>query len=226
MHVNTAILFFTRTPAIEKYHKRVHQCDRDNQRLISRLYRHTQSILRRQSLPVIELNENQQHGNSFGERLTNAILYVFDRGFDRLIVVGSDCPLLKVADLRRASRLLDHGQQVLGHTRDGGAYLIGLRKKNFCPRQFRELPWTTAQLGQALEHYLRHAGETSLLPETWDLDDMAGLKSLLGRHFIASVLKIFLNLLKQSVPGGVIYPVRLKAPQCWICFFRGPPARS
>jgi 2-phospho-L-lactate guanylyltransferase (CobY/MobA/RfbA family) len=65
-------------------------------------------------------------GASFGERLENAIERLATLGYQKIVVVGSDCPNLSANDISEAFRLLDHKRLVLGPDHRGGCYLIGL----------------------------------------------------------------------------------------------------
>lgn len=73
-------------------------------------------------LPVFHFSDENQIGNSFGERFTNAIASVFEKGFTSVITIGNDTPHLKTQQLnilpnnwQRASPLLDH-QLMAGFT--------------------------------------------------------------------------------------------------------------
>lgn len=70
-----------------------------------------------------------QRGRDLGERMHNALAR--NPG---AILIGTDCPELTAADLRRAARLLDAGYHaVLAPAEDGGYALVALRrsKKHF-----------------------------------------------------------------------------------------------
>jgi len=65
-----------------------------------------------------------QRGRDLGERMFNA----FARARGPAIIIGTDCPELAPADLRRAARCLRGGYDaVLAPAEDGGYALIGLR---------------------------------------------------------------------------------------------------
>lgn len=64
-----------------------------------------------------------QRGNSFGDRLANAVDDAFALGHGQVIVAGIDAP---PPDLDRAFRLLDLHPLVAAPAKDGGVNLIGL----------------------------------------------------------------------------------------------------
>jgi rSAM/selenodomain-associated transferase 1 len=91
-----------------------------------------------------------QLGADLGERLASAFAVLLAEPGDRAIVMGSDCPDLGPAVLVEAFAALEERDLVLGPARDGGYYLIGLRRP--APALFEEVTWGTGQvLGQTLE---------------------------------------------------------------------------
>jgi uncharacterized protein len=66
-----------------------------------------------------------QRGRDLGERMYNA----FSKAKGPAILIGTDCPALRPADLRRAARLLAGAcDAVLAPAEDGGYALIGLKR--------------------------------------------------------------------------------------------------
>lgn len=226
MSTDTAILFFTLTTERELETKQVHKNERLNKLLISSIYRRTHRLLKRQPLPVIEFNEHKQVGCSFGERLSNAVTDVFSRGYQQLIIIGNDCPFLSLKDLQKSRRALESGYQVIGKSYDGGAFLIGVSKSSFCHQEFSSLPWTTPYLGAALEKYILQRGPISLLDSKVDLDDQAGLKTLLSQYYFFSLVKKWKNLLTSSFKQIRFNYILRSTFLINTCYFRGPPGIS
>ena len=69
-----------------------------------------------------------QSGADLGEKMFNALCHVLGRGYKRCLLIGSDIPQLKVAQLRGAMSLLDSSDVVICPTDDGGYYLIGMKE--------------------------------------------------------------------------------------------------
>lgn len=69
-----------------------------------------------------------QEGEGLGERMYHAIENVLSRGYSSCILTGSDIAELRSADLERAFGLLERADLVFGRSRDGGYYLIGMKK--------------------------------------------------------------------------------------------------
>lgn len=69
-----------------------------------------------------------QEGESMGERMYRAFCRVKKRGYERVVLTGSDIPELSAADISDAFRQLKKKDVVLGKTWDGGYYLIGMKQ--------------------------------------------------------------------------------------------------
>lgn len=87
-----------------------------------------------------------QQGNDLGQRMEHAFGYVFSKGYQEVILVGSDIPSLDTPILQHAFAALKSHDAVLGPTVDGGYYLIGFRSEvfnNLAPELFTNMPWST-----------------------------------------------------------------------------------
>ena len=115
------------------------------------------------------MRERDQRGGDLGERLAHAFDELIATEGDRALILGADCPELESGTLRGAFDQLESHDAVLGPARDGGYYLLGLRKP--APELFRDVEWSTPRvLDQTLER-LGLAGLTvALLPALDDLD--------------------------------------------------------
>ncbi len=69
-----------------------------------------------------------QKGPNLGERMHNSIKYILDKKYEKVILMGSDIPELKIEAVTVALEKLDLTDLCLGPTYDGGYYLIGMKK--------------------------------------------------------------------------------------------------
>ncbi len=197
---------------------------RKQQRVVAAQFiRHTHRVAVTSGLPILVISECHQHGSTFGERLADAFQQIFDRGFERVIAIGNDCPTLTAADLRVAAQKLDTANAVFGPAADGGAYLVGLRRDAFEPEAFAALDWQTDRTLADLEAYV--AGGFSCLSEKSDVDSATGLQRQLRSHLFPIFLKTrLLHLLNLSSPRWVDHPVFApKAALLSAVGLRGPP---
>ena len=94
---------------------------------------------------------------------------------DKVILVGSDCPLIDAAYVADAFDCLEDHDMVLGPVEDGGYALIGVRR--VLPPVFENMTWSTASVLSETCRRLNAAGiNYALLPLTWDVDRPADLK--------------------------------------------------
>lgn len=110
-----------------------------------------------------------QRGENLGERLIHAIKTVFEEGFTKTVILGSDSPTLPFNYVKEAFDLLNTHDLVIGPARDGGYYLIGLNKPQ--PSLFKNIHWSTSRvLHQTLEKAKQLHLKYYLLPEWYDVD--------------------------------------------------------
>jgi rSAM/selenodomain-associated transferase 1 len=122
----------------------------------------------------------EQHGADLGERLARAFDELLPDRADRAVILGADCPALDGAGLRAALEALERHDAVLGPTRDGGYYLVGLARR--APRLFRGIAWSTASvLEQTLERAREQHLGVRLLAPLEDLDTPEDLVRWLAR---------------------------------------------
>ena len=110
-----------------------------------------------------------QIGLNLGQRMDNAFKDGFDQGFDRIVLVGSDCPELTADILEEAFQVLDHHPVVLGPAADGGYYLVGLKQRR--SNVFQEIPWGTGNVLEKTCQAISFLGVSYvLLKQLSDLD--------------------------------------------------------
>ncbi len=116
-----------------------------------------------------------QNGNDLGERMLNSFKELFDQGFTRIILIGSDCLQLKTNTLEEAVTLLDSNTSVIGPSSDGGYYLLGLNK--LFPDLFVNKPWSTDQVfAKTVDDFINNGISYALLEELSDIDDATDLE--------------------------------------------------
>ncbi|HET7232589.1 MAG TPA: TIGR04282 family arsenosugar biosynthesis glycosyltransferase [Longimicrobium sp.] len=109
-----------------------------------------------------------------GGRMHEAFESAFAEGHRRVVIIGSDLPGITADLLREAFRLLDAHPAVLGPARDGGYYLLGLRR--MMPEIFDDIAWSTNAVFDATVARLASLGITpALLPVLGDVDLAADL---------------------------------------------------
>lgn len=85
-----------------------------------------------------------QGSGDIGQRMERAFDEAFQSGMERVIIVGTDIPRMTEDLVRKALAALTHSDVALGPARDGGYYLIGLRRP--IGQLFEAIPWGTDQV--------------------------------------------------------------------------------
>ena len=120
--------------------------------------------------------QNQIDGD-LGARMTAAFQNFFDSGVDKVAIIGTDCPDLKAEILAQAFDELSDRDLVLGPAKDGGYYLIGLRRS--IPELFDGINWGTSEVFASTRAIAQNLGlNIAVLPILADIDrpeDLLGL---------------------------------------------------
>jgi len=223
MSDRTCILYFARTPFQEAQYKHLFRHKRQNHRALRMMHQRTQATLRKSGLPYVMLDEKQQIGETFGERISRGIQDLFVQGFERVIVVGNDCPQLSSKDLQQAHEALCEGKQVYGRNGRGGTYLIGVNRSQFCETHFAALPWTCSSLCDRLVGYFKTQGQVFSLGIKRDVNERQSLWQLLQQGLSLG----FLAQLKAFFAATPLFPsLPLSFTPAFpkgATTFRGPP---
>ncbi len=120
----------------------------------------------------------QAHSPDLGQRLIHASKLVFENGYKKLAIIGTDSPALAAEFIEQAFQQLEENDLVLGPAKDGGYYLIAMKKSH--ESLFRGVRWSSDQtLQDTLAIALRNEMTFCLLPQHFDIDEIDGLRFLL-----------------------------------------------
>ena len=119
-----------------------------------------------------------QGEGDLGERMARAFSRALHDGRSVVIGIGTDCPALTAAHLRRAAKALSIGHDaVFIPAEDGGYTLVGLRR--WIPAIFSGIDWGTSRVMAQTREQLRNAGAGWLeLDSLWDVDRPEDLNRL------------------------------------------------
>jgi uncharacterized protein len=127
----------------------------------------------------MELPFSLQRGRDLGERMHHALAR--NPG---AILIGTDCPALTAADLRRAARWLQGGYQaVLAPAEDGGYALIGAR--HVSTEMFCNIAWGTSAVYEETVKRLAPF-RWRALRTVWDVDRPEDLPRLRALRFASA----------------------------------------
>jgi rSAM/selenodomain-associated transferase 1 len=118
----------------------------------------------------------RQRGADLGKRLDLAFRILL-RQHAKVVIIGTDSPLLAPGHLRLAFRELRVVESVLGPCPDGGYYLIGLRQ--ISRGLFGGVRWSSSfAFRDTLRNILRQGWSCAVLPLVQDVDHPPDLKRL------------------------------------------------
>lgn len=110
-----------------------------------------------------------QAGDMLGERMKNAFSEVFNSGYEKVVIIGSDCPQLSSAIISDAFKTLDTTDVVIGPATDGGYYLLALNY--MITAVFENKQWSTdTVLTDTVADLEKLAVTYSLAPVLRDID--------------------------------------------------------
>jgi rSAM/selenodomain-associated transferase 1 len=124
---------------------------------------------------VRNYNKFVQTGNDIGQRMHRALTNGFAKGYGKICVIGTDIYDLRKSMIESAFDVLSENDIVIGPSRDGGYYLIGMKKSRRA--LFEGIPWST---GQVLEDTIKKVSTLNLshflLPPLLDVDTLSDLQ--------------------------------------------------
>lgn len=143
-----AIIFFTRVPSLGKTKTRLEpflkpeECVELQENFIRDIY----NMIREVNVDIIvnysedgdleglksilkdDLIYLKQSGAGLGEKMNRGIAWAL-KTYKKVILIGSDLPLLEKEDIDIAFEILDEKDIVISKTLDGGYYLIGMKEE-------------------------------------------------------------------------------------------------
>jgi uncharacterized protein len=120
-----------------------------------------------------------QQGHDLGSKIRDSFEQAFDQGFSGVILLGSDIPHLPKDYIEKAFRKLEHNDLVIGPALDGGYYLMGMNKKSFSDRIFKEIPWSTSRVLALTLKVIEDNNLTRfILPSLRDIDTLDDLNAV------------------------------------------------
>lgn len=185
---NPLLIIFVRNPLLGKVKTRLALTlgDQLALKIYRKLLQHTADITR--SLPMDKVvfysefmegndlwDESQyrkqlQSPGDLGDRIKSAFLWGFQSGYNQICIIGSDCYELTPEIIMQGFAELDAHDAVMGPSRDGGYYLLGLNEMH--RSLFEAKNWGTDSVASAtLDDFNRLDLSYGLLEPLNDIDD-------------------------------------------------------
>lgn len=189
MHTKNILLIFVKNPEKGRVKTRLAQDIGDEKALTAyeKLLHYTRKIIYSMKTEAIrqvwysrfvpdddhwfkgKFEKKVQQGETLGERMRLAFEKAFASGFDKAVIIGSDCAQLTGDILDKAYQELGVSDVVIGPSEDGGYYLLGM--KDFHPELFDNINWSTQRVYEQTQSRIIQSGLTlSTLPVLNDVD--------------------------------------------------------
>ncbi|MEN8768156.1 MAG: TIGR04282 family arsenosugar biosynthesis glycosyltransferase [Candidatus Arcticimaribacter sp.] len=184
------LLVFCKNPRLGKVKTRLAKTIGDEKALLiyKELLKKTASVLKELEVDIHlyysdEIEENdlfsaiasqkkKQAGEQLGERMANAFQESFI-SYDKVVIIGTDLWTLETQDIHNAFQALEKQAAVIGPSKDGGYYLLGLNQ--FFPELFKQKEWGTDKVLSSTLADLNHINY-HLLKEKNDVDTFSDLE--------------------------------------------------
>jgi rSAM/selenodomain-associated transferase 1 len=106
--------------------------------------------------------------------MNNAFEQLFDKGYQHVVIIGSDCYELTQNIIEQAFIDLEEYKVTIGPSKDGGYYLLGLSQNT--PELFENIAWSTNKVYQSTIETLHKLGiNYSIGPILSDIDTVDDL---------------------------------------------------
>lgn len=124
-----------------------------------------------------------QQGENLGARMTHSFQQIFQQGFKKALLIGSDSPDLPEDIFIRAFKELETYDMVIGPASDGGYYISGFRENSFSPQVLEGISWSTEVVfDQTCKNIEEEGLIYSKLPVWHDIDTLPGLQAFYERN--------------------------------------------
>ncbi|XGV88572.2 MAG: TIGR04282 family arsenosugar biosynthesis glycosyltransferase [Limnothrix sp. BL-A-16] len=152
-----------------------------------------------------------QGDGDLGDRMARAFTTCFERGSDRVLLVGSDSPDLPDVILTQAAAALIETGATLCPTEDGGYCLVGFRRDRLLPSIFQNMIWSTETVfAETIARFQSANQPVAILPHWYDIDHAQDLDRFWQLNRQNPALKrsvTTLEKIRQPIALSVIMPV-------------------
>ncbi|WP_026945659.1 TIGR04282 family arsenosugar biosynthesis glycosyltransferase [Algoriphagus marincola] len=122
-----------------------------------------------------------QTGIGLGERMSNAFSDLFSAGYQKVLIIGTDCAEINPELFLEAFETLNHRDVVIGPAEDGGYYLLGMSQ--YFPQLFHDVNWSTSEVIYQTKSNIKSIGisysELAVRSDIDTLEDWQKMKSLI-----------------------------------------------
>ncbi|MBI3395692.1 MAG: TIGR04282 family arsenosugar biosynthesis glycosyltransferase [Spirochaetia bacterium] len=150
-----------------------------------------------------------QHGAHLGERMAEALIAERSKGYDEVLLAGTDVPDYDRSIAETARQALQTHDVVFGPASDGGYYLVGIRtgtEPRLLRLLFEGVSWSTSRTLEEQKHRALELGLRTALVETFaDIDNPRDLSRAAARHgFAFPDIRAVIPVLNEEATLGAV----------------------
>ncbi|MEO6488536.1 MAG: TIGR04282 family arsenosugar biosynthesis glycosyltransferase [Ferruginibacter sp.] len=116
-----------------------------------------------------------QQGNNLGQKMENALASTFQKGYDEIVIIGTDCPGVNAGIIMNSFSFLQSHDVAIGPAEDGGYYLLGMKEMH--RNLFEGIQWSTKTVfSTTISKCVALQLSYSVLPLLKDIDEEKDLE--------------------------------------------------
>lgn len=140
-----------------------------------------------------------QIGENLGQKMSNSFKQVFNYGYKKVVIAGSDIPDLSVEIVNNAFECLNDFDVVISPSDDGGYSLLGMN--NYYHELFENIEWSTNTVLEKTKQNIQNKQvRLKTLPLLIDIDTEDELKNWLTKSMNSSLIKeIKFSAVKEKI---------------------------
>ena len=135
---------------------------------------YSENIQEKDAWNTNDYRKELQNGRDLGERMKNAFEHLIKKGYQKVVIVGSDIFELNSQDIEDSITALNDSKYVIGPAKDGGYYLLGMTQLN--KNIFENKDWGTATVFNDTINNLEEK-DVTLLSKKNDIDIYDDIKN-------------------------------------------------
>lgn len=135
---------------------------------------YSENIMKNDSWNDTVFRKKLQYGTDLGSRMQNAFSELFGLGYEHIMIIGSDLLDLDQNRIEHAFQQLNHHDIVIGPSKDGGYYLLGMKLMH--EQLFKNKAWSTETVLKETLNDLQNY-DVKLLEELNDIDTFEDMKN-------------------------------------------------
>ena len=204
----------------------MHSNHAQNLLLHQALYNKTMAAANATGLPLIVVDEALQKGKSFGEKYCNALEIGFNKGFEKIISIGTDCATLTTEILLNA-HATSSSKNLIGGDDNGGFYLFALHKQQYNRNYFSSFNWCSAHLVKDIFSYFKSKNlqVPAFIQNGLDINSTNDLFKVFKEKNTASFFSLLFQLFNKVIDQANVSFKKINYLFLHIFLLRGPPSR-